>query len=186
MNNKKTLIFLDFEFTGLHIKTTPISIGLITDCGHKFYAEFNDYDKTQCDEWINENVINKLSFNDYIHYLENNKDEKIINIKNDKKTISESLNIWLKQFKNIEFWGDSVSYDWLLFIDLIGMGKTMRKLPNNFESHQAYDIHTVLKINYHKPKENRHIILGIENKNQHNSLYDAEITMKLHEKFVKK
>ena len=161
------------------------SCNCVTNCGHKFYAEFNDYDKTQCDEWINENVIKKLSFNDYIHYLENNEDEKIINIKNDKKTISESLNIWLSQFKNIEFWGDSVSYDWLLFIDLIGMGKTMRKLPNNFESYHAYDISTVLKIKYHKPKENRHKILGIENINQHNALYDAEITMKLYEKFVK-
>jgi oligoribonuclease (3'-5' exoribonuclease) len=185
MKNKTTLIFIDFEFTGLHIKTTPVSIGLVTDCGRKFYAEFNDYDKTQCDEWINENVINKLLFNNHIHYLENNEEEKIINIKNDKKTISESLNFWLKQFKNIEFWGDSVSYDWLLFIDLIGMGKTMRKLPNNFESYHAYDISTVLKIKYHKPKENRHKILGIENINQHNALYDAEITMKLYEKFVK-
>jgi oligoribonuclease (3'-5' exoribonuclease) len=185
MKNKTTLIFIDFEFTGLHIKTTPVSIGLVTDCGRKFYAEFNDYDKTQCDEWINENVINNLLFNNHIHYLENNEEEKIINIKNDKKTISESLNFWLKQFKNIEFWGDSVSYDWLLFIDLIGMGKTMRKLPNNFESYHAYDISTVLKIKYHKPKENRHKILGIENINQHNALYDAEITMKLYEKFVK-
>jgi DNA polymerase III epsilon subunit-like protein len=185
MKNKTTLIFIDFEFTGLHIKTTPVSIGLVTDCGRKFYAEFNDYDKTQCDEWINENVINKLLFNNHIHYLENNEEEKIINIKNDKKTISESLNFWLKQFKNIEFWGDSVSYDWLLFIDLIGMGRTMRKLPNNFESYHTYDISTVLKIKYHKPKENRHKILGIENINQHNALYDAEITMKLYEKFVK-
>ena len=41
MNNKKTLAFIDFEFSGLHMKTTPISIGIVTDSGYKFYAEFN-------------------------------------------------------------------------------------------------------------------------------------------------
>jgi DNA polymerase III epsilon subunit-like protein len=39
---------------------------------------------------------------------------------------------------------------------------------------------------YHNPKENRHEILGIENTGQHNALYDAEIAMKLYDKFVKK
>ena len=63
-------IFFDFEFTGLTIKTTPISLGMITEDGHKFYAEFNDYDKSQCDEWINENVISKLLYNDEFFYLE--------------------------------------------------------------------------------------------------------------------
>ena len=38
-------IFFDFEFTGLTMKTTPISLGMVTEDGHKFYAEFTDYDK---------------------------------------------------------------------------------------------------------------------------------------------
>jgi hypothetical protein len=62
----------------------------------------------------------------------------------------------------------------------------MRKFPNNFTSYQAFDIFTVLKLEYYNPKKNRHEILGIENTNQHNSLYDAEITMKLYNRFVKK
>ena len=34
-------------------------------------------------------------------------------------------------------------------------------------------------------RENRHVLLGIENKiNQHNSLYDAEIIKMLHGKYV--
>lgn len=186
MNNKKTLAFIDFEFSGLHMKTTPISIGIVTDSGYKFYAEFNDYDKSQCDDWINENVINKLEFNQYFHYLENDEENKSVKLKNNKEKISESLNIWLKQFKNIEFWGDSISYDWLLFIDVLGLGNKMRKLPNNFYSNNAFDIATILHVNYDKTKTNRHELLGIEKINQHNSLYDAEITMKLYNKFVKK
>jgi len=103
-------IFFDFEFTGLTMKTTPISLGMITEDGHKFYAEFTDYDKDQCDEWINDNVISKLLYNDDILYFENDKDNKKIVIKNDKKSISESVHQWLKQFKDIEFWGDCVAY----------------------------------------------------------------------------
>ena len=179
-------IFFDFEFTGLTMRTTPISLGLVTEDGHKFYAEFNDYDKAQCDDWINENVISKLLYNDDFLYLENDKDNKKTIIKNDKKSISESLHQWLKQFKDIEFWGDCVAYDWLLMIDLLGMGKPMRKFPNNFSSYQAYDIFTVLKMEYYNPKKNRHEILNIENTGQHNALYDAEITMKLYNRFVKK
>ena len=38
-------IYYDAEFTGLHINTTLISIGMVSDSGSFFYAEFNDYDK---------------------------------------------------------------------------------------------------------------------------------------------
>ena len=51
-----TRLFFDTEFTGLHQKTTLISIGIVSDDSKTFYAEFTDYDKTQCDDWINENV----------------------------------------------------------------------------------------------------------------------------------
>ena len=52
----KTKIFFDTEFTGLHQKTTLISIGLISECGKSFYAEFNDYDFNQVDDWLKENI----------------------------------------------------------------------------------------------------------------------------------
>jgi len=42
-------IFFDTEFTGLHQNTTLISIGLVTEQEHSFYAEFDDYDKSQVD-----------------------------------------------------------------------------------------------------------------------------------------
>lgn len=58
---KTTKVFLDTEFTGLHKNTTLISIGLVSECGKTFYAEFTDYDRSQVDEWIQTNVINNLS-----------------------------------------------------------------------------------------------------------------------------
>ena len=45
-------IFFDTEFTGLHKNTTLISIGLVAENGDKIYAELNDYDKSQIDEWL--------------------------------------------------------------------------------------------------------------------------------------
>ena len=49
-HGKKTKIFFDCEFTGLHQNTTLVSIGLISDKGHHFYAELYDYDKSQIDD----------------------------------------------------------------------------------------------------------------------------------------
>lgn len=58
-------IYFDMEFTGLHQNTTPISIGLISECGkYSFYAEFTDFNQSQCDDWINKNVIDNLEYND--------------------------------------------------------------------------------------------------------------------------
>ena len=53
-------LYFDTEFTGLHKDTTLISIGIVAENGKKFYAEFADYDRNQCNDWINENVINNL------------------------------------------------------------------------------------------------------------------------------
>lgn len=53
-------LFFDMEFTGLRQNTTPISIGIVSEDGKRFYAEFTDYDESQCDEWIKDNVIKNL------------------------------------------------------------------------------------------------------------------------------
>ena len=53
-------VYFDTEFTGLHKGTTLISIGLIASNGKKFYAEIVDYDRSQVNDWIKENVINNL------------------------------------------------------------------------------------------------------------------------------
>lgn len=53
-------LFFDCEFTGLNRSTTLISLGIVAEDGRKFYAEFADYDRSQCDDWIRTNVIANL------------------------------------------------------------------------------------------------------------------------------
>ena len=58
-------IFFDTEFTGLHQNTTLISIGLVSERGKTFYAELTDYDQTQLNDWLKDNVIANLTLQDY-------------------------------------------------------------------------------------------------------------------------
>jgi hypothetical protein len=122
-------IFFDTEFTGLHQKTTLISIGLISECGKTFYAEFNDFDYSQTGDWIKENVLSKLKYNGTFQILEQN--EKItgvyhpmgsdsISYKSNKENIREKLTTWLEQFGEVEMWSDCLAYDWVLFNNIFG------------------------------------------------------------------
>lgn len=53
-------LYFDTEFTGLHKDTTLISLGIVAENGKKFYAEFCDYDRNYCTDWILDNVISNL------------------------------------------------------------------------------------------------------------------------------
>lgn len=74
-----SLLFFDTEFTGLRKDTTLISLGIVADNGKKFYAEFTDYERKQCDNWILENVITNLIiskpmfYEDSVEFLRKNK-----------------------------------------------------------------------------------------------------------------
>ena len=46
LNNQK-IVFLDTEFTGEHIHTTLVSIGMVTLEGAELYLTLNDYDESQ-------------------------------------------------------------------------------------------------------------------------------------------
>jgi len=54
-------LYFDTEFTGLVPGTTLISLGIVSENGDKFYAEFTDYDKNKVTPWIEENVIKNLA-----------------------------------------------------------------------------------------------------------------------------
>lgn len=117
---KKTKIFFDTEFTGLHQKTTLISIGFVSECGKTFYAELFDYDKSQVDGWIMENVINNLTMFDTgacMEFIGDVNNKKMIG---DTLFVKERLQNWLEQFGEVEMWSDCLAYDWVLFCQIFG------------------------------------------------------------------
>ena len=177
-------IYFDTEFTGLHKDTTLISIGLIAQDGSTFYAEFTDYDESQCDEWIKENVLSNLLLgsDEYNNIAD-------ITARGTKEQIAPLLKLWLSEFReDIQLVSDCCHYDMVLFIDLLG--ETALDLPD-YISPVCYDINIDIanevcdgniKTAFGLSRE---LILesygGEEIKGKkHNSLYDAKVIKEIY------
>lgn len=197
-------VYYDAEFTELSQHAKLISIGIKSETGSYFYAEFNyDEDQISYNDWIKENVIDHLVFNNHIE-----KYNKIINpnnnllysieIKMDPDTISNRLHEWLynesKVFGcKIEFYTDCYAYDWMLLNSLICENGNALHIPD-FISYIPIDLSTTLKLigedpditreDYisakaineiadSEPFSNYEILPGIHLK--HNALWDAMV-----------
>ena len=182
---KRTKVFFDCEFTGLHQKTTLISIGLITETNRTFYAELTDFNLMQVDKWIEENVLSKL----YLDVKKHNISEPFSFIghdtvyKGNKKGLSSLLSAWLSQFGEIEMWSDCLAYDWVLFNDLFG---SALDIPKNVY-YIPFDICTLFKIKGVDPDINREKFGCGEvysEMQKHNALWDAKVIKMCHEKLI--
>ena len=169
--------FLDCEFTGLHKDTTLISIGIISEDGRKFYAELTDYDKSQINEWIQDNVLDKL------RYSEGDSDYTTPEwfYCGDREFISEKLGDWLSQFDSVEVWSDCLAYDWVMFCDLFG---SAHEIPSNVY-YIPFDLSTFFKLRGIDPDISREEFSGIQILgDKHNSLWDAEVIKQCYERLT--
>ena len=161
-------VFFDTEFTGLHQKTTLISIGLVSEDGQEFYAEFTDYDQSQVDEWIQTNVIDKLSILPRL----------VSFVSGDKAKVRHYLEKWLLQWPSIEIWSDCYAYDWVLFCELFGgafgIPKNVYYIP--------FDLSTLFKLKGIDPDINREEYSGMSGGNKHNALWDAKVIKACYDK----
>lgn len=181
-------IYFDTEFTGLHKNTTLISIGLVSEDGKKFYAEFTDYDKSQVNDWIKDNVIA------YTSYLKESGNMEVCSTSYDnyyscgkKDYIKNDLHEWLSQFENVQLYSDCNHYDMVLFIDIFG---TAFDLPENV-SPVCHDINQDIAKHYgisdskafDKSREEimSDLCEGVIEGDKHNSLYDAEVIKSIYE-----
>lgn len=177
----KTKIFFDTEFTGLHQNTTLISIGLVSECGKTFYAELNDYDTSQIDEWLQKNVIDNLSN----QWMLNNSCEGTENVKCncDTKLLNLYLSQWLSQFESVEMWSDCLSYDWVLFNQIFGHAFN---IPKNVY-YIPFDICTMFKLKNIDPDISREKYGCGEVYSEmpkHNALWDARVIKMCYEKLI--
>lgn len=194
----KTKIFFDTEFTGLHQKTTLISIGLIAETGQSFYAELNDYDKSQVDEWVQNNVIKNLLMSEpkeceeepfsAIRHHDNPVGNDLyksysLQLRCNKERLELELEKWLSQFNEVEMWGDCLSYDWVLFCEIFG---GVLNIPKNVY-YIPFDLSTLFKIKGIDPYINREkFALGgyYFEMPKHNALWDARIIKMCYEKIM--
>lgn len=177
---KRTKVFFDTEFTGLHQNTTLISIGLISECGKTFYAEFLDFDESQINDWLRENVLTNMQYlwhrnnepKQMIRY--STSENKLENVKVFGKSdiIKSSIEEWLSQFKEVEMWSDCLSYDWVLFNQIFGHAFN---IPKNVY-YIPFDICTLFKIKGIDPDVSREEYAGMtEGSQKHNALWDAKV-----------
>lgn len=205
----KTKLFLDSEFTGLRQNTTLISLGIFAETGESFYSELTDYDKSQVDDWIQQNVIEKLKFAHKIYSNDNfvgweeiaGQYEKRIDVGDrllatqvdfqngmkEFRMIGSSAHVevrlknWLSQFGDVEIISDCLAYDWVLFCQIFGGAM---KLPKNVY-YIPFDLATMFKEKGIDPDINReeyaseNIILSAE---KHNALWDAKVIKACYEK----
>lgn len=182
-------IFFDTEFTGLHKNTTLISLGFVSEDGRYFYAEFTDYDKSQVDSWIKENVIDNFILSDMEVNTSRCNTLRELSSKGSKSYVVEDLKIWLSQFREIEIWSDYLAYGWVLFCDIFG---TVFDIPENI-FYIPFDICTVFRMLGFNPDINREEFIGeeaLENikrvfkgkEQRHNALWDALVNKECYNK----
>ncbi|MBE9029167.1 3'-5' exoribonuclease [filamentous cyanobacterium LEGE 11480] len=172
-------VFFDTEFTGLRQATTLISIGLIAADGRTFYAEFNDYDASQLNDWLWEHVMPYLQLLDtdvmtppldLTHHL----------MKADRPRVTRALTEWLAQFETVELWADYPAYDWVLFGELFGGGLN---IPKNI-ANNALDVATLLKAAGVDVQVDRQEFAGMTEMNLHNALDDAKLAKACYKKAI--
>lgn len=193
-----TKVFFDTEFTGLHQNTTLISIGLVAETGQSFYAELNDYDKSQVDDWAQKNVIEKLLMSEpeygedeyYVATRSPNNEignslysDYSIQMRCDMADLRIDLTKWIAQFEKVEMWSDCLAYDWVLFHQIFGHAFNIPK--NVF--YIPFDLCTLMKIKGINPDINREEFGIGENYSdipKHNALWDASTIKACYEKIM--
>ena len=164
-------VFFDTEFTGLQQNTTLISIGCVAENGKAFYAECMDYDRTQVNDWLRENVIKHLRWDNGVRgpvLLGPDNYE----IYTDRARVGELLSMWLGMEigEPVEMWGDCLAYDWMLFCELFGGALNIPKCVYYI----PFDLATLLKAKGHDPDMEREPFGPLDGSTQHNALHDAK------------
>lgn len=171
-----TKVFLDTEFTGLHQRTSLISIALVTEHGKAFYAEVLDFDRQQVDPWVQRHVVDHLWFAHTADYKQTMSAlwkylpmDNVQYIAKEIVGVASDLRQWISDLGYIEIWGDVPSFDWVLFNDLLGGPLLM---PHNVY-YIPFDLATAFRMNGLDPDLSRRLFSLLADLPEHNALADA-------------
>lgn len=174
-------LYFDLEFTGLHQHTTPLSLGIVSEHGHTFYAEFVDYAEDQVDAWLRENVLAHMRYQGRRNIFEYRRTDHELVVVSSKVSVADDLRRWVAQWNRVQFWGDCLAYDWVLLCELFGGA---RNLPSNV-SYIPMDLCTLLEVHNIDPDISREQFAGIAPSHKHNALHDAQVIRACHRKLLR-
>ena len=179
----RSKLFLDTEFTGLRQNTRLISLALCADDGREFYAEFSDFDESQCDDWLKKNVLSATRWAMDSSAVPFEADEKNVSLcYGDSARVKQALLNWLSAYDDVEIWADCLAWDWVLFCELFGGAF---ELPKQI-FYMPFDLVTLFycknldadisRLEFAK-KHHAHLSDG----QLHNALFDARLTKICHD-----
>lgn len=139
--------FIDTEFSerGPNYPIELISIGIVSEFGHEFYAHSANYDIDGCNDWVKKNVLPAVQ------------NEPPMSL----YSIGESIKSFIGTDKP-SFWGYYADYDWVVFCQIFG---TMLDLPKGWPMY-CNDIKQLCK-------ELGYPQLPKQESTEHNALNDA-------------
>ena len=130
-------LYFDTDFTSLDKYADILSIGIVSDDGKKFYAEFTDYNPEKINYWVGKYILDSFT-------LDSNNpivvDGDLTTVKGSKDLISKELSKWLGQYKFCTIWTDCISYNWVLFCDIFDNNFN---IPTNIH-HLPLDLSTLI------------------------------------------
>ena len=193
LEGKQLRYFLDTEFIEDGKTIDLISIGIVSEDGREFYAVNEDCDFGKASDWVLENVLkpmglSRAGFNQNPEYLPlgvSSLYHESSSVASCKQAIGIDLMRFLApnsisteakaatrsaedDYRELEFWADYASYDWVAFCQLFG---TMMDLPKEFPMY-CNDIQQ-LKRSLDNPG------LPKQDKGEHNALADAKWNLKI-------
>lgn len=155
---KNLPIYYDSEFTRLHRNGQLISVAFVSESGNIFYAEFNDYaelDPEPLSDWIQENVIANLLFNDSevadMLIPDQMTKNAAVFMKGNREEVRKKLFTWMyvevtsHGYDKAQIYSDCYAYDWMLFNDLMCEDGLALNLPE-FINYIPIDLCSYLQI----------------------------------------
>jgi len=118
--------FFDTEFIASRGSLELISIGIVSELGHRFYAECSEYDVANFEQWHYENIMPSLEFVDQEESDITIKESNVLKAYGTYRYIGQQLLSWINNIQYglpgspLEFWGWFSSTDWVLFCWLFG------------------------------------------------------------------
>lgn len=191
-------IFIDCEMTSLDASGELISIGALyvdnNGVERTFYAEFDDFNHDNCNEWVKDNVITKLKFNEWeepkarVVSIPYTTDIQSIEMKSNREIISDELYRWIQNVnERVIMVADVGHYDISMVYNLLGGAFN---IPSNLSP--AYlDLNNILALSKSLNVDqafdiSREKLAGeVDCEDKHNALYDAKVAKIIYDDLMK-